>query len=95
MVVTNEPGVYLPGRYGIRIENILLCKEHCATEHGKFYQFEPLTLCPIDTRVVQKDLLGVEETASLNAYHARVFEKLSPYLQGEELQFLEHACRAI
>jgi Xaa-Pro aminopeptidase len=95
MVVTNEPGVYLSGRYGIRIENILLCKEHCATEHGKFYQFEPLTLCPIDTRVVQKDLLGVEETASLNAYHARVFEKLSPYLQGEELQFLEHACRAI
>ena len=95
MVVTNEPGVYLSGRYGIRIENILLCKEHCATEHGKFYQFEPLTLCPIDTRVVQKDLLGVEETAFLNAYHARVFEKLSPHLQGEDLQFLEHACRAI
>jgi len=95
MVVTNEPGVYLSGRYGIRIENILLCKDHSATEHGKFYQFEAMTLCPIDTRVVQKDLLGVEETAYLNAYHAVVFQKLSPHLQGEDLVFLEQACRAI
>jgi Xaa-Pro aminopeptidase len=95
MVVTNEPGVYLSGRYGIRIENILLCKDHSATEHGKFYQFEAMTLCPIDTRVVQKDLLGVEETAYLNAYHAVVFQKLSPHLQGEDLVFLEEACRAI
>ena len=95
MVVTNEPGVYLSGRYGIRIENILLCKDHSATEHGKFYQFEAMTLCPIDTRVIQKDLLGVEETAYLNAYHAVVFQKLSPHLQGEDLVFLEEACRAI
>jgi Xaa-Pro aminopeptidase len=95
MVVTNEPGVYLSGRYGIRIENILLCKDHCATEHGKFYQFEAMTLCPIDTRVVQKDLLGVEETASLNAYHAVVFQKLSPHFLGDDLQFLAEACRAI
>jgi Xaa-Pro aminopeptidase len=54
-----------------------------------------MTLCPIDTRVVQKDLLGVEETASLNAYHAVVFQKLSPHLQGDDLQFLAEACRAI
>ena len=92
MVVTNEPGVYLPGRYGIRIENILLCKDHAATEHGKFYCFEALTLCPIDTRVVRKDLLGAEETAYLNAYHATVLEGLSPQLQGEDLRFLQEAC---
>jgi len=95
MVVTNEPGVYLPGRYGIRIENILLCQDHTATEHGKFYRFEALTLCPIDTRVVRKDLLGAEETAYLNSYHATVLERLSPHLQGEDLQFLQEACKAL
>jgi len=95
MVVTNEPGVYLSGRYGIRIENILLCKDHSTTEHGKFYQFEAMTLCPIDTRVVQKDLLGVEETAYLNAYHALVLQKLTPHLHGDDLVFLKEACRAI
>jgi len=95
MVVTNEPGVYLPGRYGIRIENILLCKDHVATEHGKFYCFEALTLCPIDTHVVRKDLLGAEETAYLNAYHATVLERLSPHLQGEDLRFLQEACKAL
>ncbi|NBX91580.1 MAG: M24 family metallopeptidase [Betaproteobacteria bacterium] len=92
MVVTNEPGVYLPGRYGIRIENILLCQEHCATEHGKFYRFEALTLCPIDTRVVHKNLLDAQETSYLNAYHATVLEKLSPHLQGKDLDFLKQAC---
>jgi len=92
MVVTNEPGVYLPGRYGIRIENILLCQAHQSTEHGNFYRFEALTLCPIDTRAVIKDLLGVEETAYLNAYHATVLERLAPHLQGQERSFLEQAC---
>ena len=92
MVVTNEPGVYLPGRYGIRIENILLCQYHAATEHGKFYRFEALTLCPIDTRVVRKDLLGAEQTTWLNAYHATVLERLSPHLLGEDLRFLQEAC---
>lgn len=92
MVVTNEPGVYLPGRHGIRIENILLCQEHCATEHGKFYRFEALTLCPIDTRVVHKNLLDAQETSYLNAYHATVLEKLSPHLQGKDLDFLKQAC---
>jgi Xaa-Pro aminopeptidase len=95
MVVTNEPGVYLPGRYGIRIENILLCKDHTATEHGKFYRFEALTLCPIDTRAVRKDLLGAQETAYLNNYHATVLERLSPHLQGDDLGFLQEACAAL
>ncbi len=95
MVVTNEPGVYLPGRYGIRIENILLCEDHTATEHGKFYRFDALTLCPIDTRVVRKDLLGAQETAYLNNYHATVLERLSPHLQGEDLRFLQEACVAM
>ncbi len=95
MVVTNEPGVYLPDRYGIRIENILLCQNHNTTEHGQFYKFEALTLCPIDTRVVQKELLGKEETMYLNNYHAHVWEKLSPHLTGEDLSFLQNACEPL
>jgi Xaa-Pro aminopeptidase len=87
--------VYLPGRYRIRIENILLCQDHTATEHGKFYRFEALTLCPIDTRVVRKELLGAEETTYLNSYHATVLERLSPHLQGEDLQFLQEACKPL
>ncbi len=95
MVVTNEPGVYLKDRYGIRIENILLCKEHSASEHGKFYYLETMTLCPIDTQAVLKDVLGADETAYLNAYHATVYAKLSPHLDGDELAFLKKACAAI
>ena len=95
MTVTNEPGLYKAGRHGIRIENTMLVNEFCETEFGSFYGLEPLTLCPIDTTPVVPELLGDEARCYLNRYHAMVFEKLSPYLVGEELEFLKDACKAI
>ena len=95
MTVTNEPGLYKAGRHGIRIENTMLVNEFCETEFGSFYGLEPLTLCPIDTTPVVPELLGDEARDYLNSYHSMVFEKLSPYLSGEELEFLKDACKAI
>ena len=95
MTVTNEPGLYKAGRHGIRIENTMLVNEFCETEFGSFYGLEPLTLCPIDTAPVVPELLGDEARDYLNSYHAKVFEKLSPYLAGDELEFLKDACKAI
>lgn len=95
MTVTNEPGLYKAGRYGIRIENTMLIKEYCEGEFGEFYEMVPLTLCPIDKSPIIPELLGKEATEYLNNYHAMVFEKLSPYLEGEELEFLKEACEAM
>ena len=95
MTVTNEPGLYKAGRFGIRIENTMLVRHFRDTEFGTFYELEPLTLCPIDTAPVVPELLGDEARDYLNSYHAMVFEKLSPYLVGEELEFLKDACKAI
>lgn len=95
MTVTNEPGLYKAGRYGIRIENTMLIKGYCEGEFGEFYEMVPLTLCPIDKSPIIPELLGNEATEYLNGYHAMVFEKLSPYLEGEELEFLREACEAL
>ena len=95
MTVTNEPGLYKAGRHGIRIENTMIVKGYCETEFGVFYQLSPLTLCPIDTTPIVSELLGNDAREYLNAYHAMVFEQLSPYLEGEELCFLKDACKAI
>ena len=95
MTVTNEPGLYKAGRHGIRIENTMLVNEFCETEFGSFYGLEPLTLCPIDTTPIVPELLGDEARCYLNRYHAMVFEMLSPYLAGDELEFLKDACKAI
>ena len=80
MVVTNEPGAYIEGSHGIRIENELLVKEFCETEHGKFLNFETITYAPIDLDGIIKTLLTKEEKQQLNEYHKGVYEKLSPYL---------------
>ncbi|MCD8282582.1 MAG: aminopeptidase P family protein [Prevotella sp.] len=80
MTVTDEPGVYLEGRFGVRIENTLLVTDYVQTEFGRFLQFEPLTLCPIDTSPIIRELLGEEEIAWLNAYHAKVYDALCPLL---------------
>ena len=95
MTVTNEPGLYKAGRYGIRIENTMIVREFCESEFGAFYELSPLTLCPIDKTPIVQELLGVEACEYLNSYHAMVYEKLSPYLDGEELEFLKEACEAI
>ncbi len=95
MTVTNEPGLYKAARYGIRIENTMIVKRYCEGEFGEFYTLSPLTLCPIDTTPVIPELLGDEARDYLNEYHKAVYEKLSPYLEGSELEYLKTACKAI
>ena len=95
MTVTDEPGLYLSGKFGVRIENTLLIKDYQTTEFGKFLQMESLTLCPIDLIPVDFSMLQPEEIEWLDTYHRDVFEKLSPYLEGEDLEWLREATRPV
>lgn len=95
MTVTDEPGLYLSGKFGVRIENTLLIKDYQTTEFGKFLQMESLTLCPIDLTPVDFSMLQPEEIEWLDTYHRDVFEKLSPYLEGEDLEWLREATRLV
>lgn len=95
MTVTDEPGLYLSGKFGVRIENTLLIKDYQTTEFGKFLQMESLTLCPIDLSPVDFSMLQTEEIEWLNDYHRDVFEKLSPYLEGDDLEWLREATRPV
>lgn len=95
MIVTNEPGAYIEGSHGIRIENELLVKEFCETEHGKFLEFETITYAPIDLDGIVKTLLTKEEKQQLNEYHLEVYEKLSPYLNKKEKEFLKEYTKSI
>ena len=92
MTVTDEPGIYLAGKFGVRIENTLLVTPYKETEFGQFLQFESLTLCPIDKSPIIADLLTSEETEWLNAYHRQVFDTLSPHLAPDEVAWLRNAC---
>lgn len=95
MTVTDEPGLYLSGKFGVRIENTLLIKDYQTTDFGKFLQMESLTLCPIDLTPVDFSMLQPEEIEWLDIYHRDVFEKLSPYLEGEDLEWLREATRPV
>lgn len=95
MTLTDEPGLYLAGKFGVRIENTVLISDYMSTEFGKFLQIEPLTLCPIDTAPIDVDMLLPEEIDWLNAYHHSVYEKLSPFLDEEEKIWLENATKPI
>ena len=95
MTITDEPGIYEEGKLGIRIENELVCVEKFDTEYGKFYGFEPMTYCPIDTRPVMVEMLEDAELAWLNDYHAMVKQELAPYLNEEENAWLAEACRPL
>ena len=96
MTVTDEPGIYLPGRFGVRTENTLLVVPYRETGFGRFLQFEPLTLCPIDTAPVITDMLTGDEKAWLNAYHRTVFDRIAPLLDDEaDRQWLANACATI
>lgn len=95
MTLTDEPGLYLAGKFGVRIENTVLISDYMSTEFGKFLQIEPLTLCPIDTTPIDVDMLLPEEIDWLNAYHHSVYEKLSPFLNEEEKIWLENATKPI
>lgn len=95
MTVTDEPGLYLAGKFGVRIENTLLTVPYMTTEFGKFLRFEPLTLCPIDTRPIVVDMLSTEELGLLNAYHKMVYERLSPMLDEKHKAWLADKTRSL
>ena len=95
MTLTDEPGLYLAGKFGVRIENTVLLSDYMKTEFGKFLQIEPLTLCPIDTAPIDLTMLIPEELAWLNEYHAKVYAELAPYLDEEEKKWLENATKTI
>lgn len=95
MTLTDEPGLYLAGKFGVRIENTVLLSDYMKTEFGKFLQIEPLTLCPIDTAPIDLAMLMPEELAWFNEYHAKVYAELAPYLDEEEKKWLENATKAI
>ena len=84
MIVTDEPGLYLEGRFGVRIENTMIILPYKETEFGRFLQMEPLTLCPIDTEPIILDMMRPEEIEWLNNYHKRVYDELSPLLEDAE-----------
>ena len=92
MTITDEPGIYLAGRCGARTENTLLIVPYRETEFGRFLQFEPLTLCPIDKAPIIVEMLLPEEIAWLNEYHQLVFDRLSPHLDADEKAWLQEAC---
>ena len=95
MTITDEPGIYLAGKFGARIENILLIVPYKETEFGKFLQFESLTLCPIDKAPILVDMLLPEEIDWLNDYHKMVFDTLSPHLSDDEISWLQEACAPV
>lgn len=95
MTLTDEPGLYLAGKFGVRIENTVLLSDYMKTEFSKFLQIEPLTLCPIDTAPIDLTMLMPEELAWLNEYHAKVYAELAPYLDEEEKKWLENATKTI
>ncbi len=95
MITTDEPGYYEEGGYGIRIENELLCVPAEKTEYGSFLQFQQLTFAPIDLDAVIPEQMSLQEREWLNRYHAQVFEKISPYLDEDEKEWLKYETRAI
>ena len=90
MVLSNEPGYYLEGKYGIRHENLILIKTWKETEWNTFYEFETLTLCPFFKSIMVKEMLSQEEIEWINAYHNLVNEKLGPLLEGEVKEWFKY-----
>lgn len=84
MLVTDEPGLYLEGKFGVRTENVLLCVPYKETDFGRFVGFEPMTLCPIDTKAIDKTIMSDFEINWLNDYHKKVFDCLSPLLTDDK-----------
>lgn len=95
MISSDEPGIYIEGSHGIRTENLMLCVKREKNEYGQFLGFEYLTCAPIDLDGVEKSLMTDHDVELLNRYHAHVYETLSPYLEGEEKEWLKEATRAI
>jgi Xaa-Pro aminopeptidase len=95
MITSIEPGIYRPGRWGIRIENLVYNRSAGAAEFGEFLRFETLTLCPIDARCIDLALMRADEIAWLNDYHAVVRARLAPHVTGAAAAWLELRTRAI
>ena len=95
MITSNEPGVYIEGKYGIRTENLILCTEDEMTEYGRFYRFETLTLVPYDTDAIDFEMLTEEEKNQIREYHGHIYEKISPYLNVEEKEWLKKLTEAV
>lgn len=95
MITTDEPGIYIEGKYGIRTENELICHKGVKNEFGQYMYFENLTYVPIDLDAIDPAQMTSVEIKHLNDYHAMVYEKMSPYFEGEELEFLKKYTRAI
>ncbi len=95
MITTDEPGVYLEGKYGIRTENELVCKKAEKNEYGQFMEFENITYAPIDLDAIDPDQMSLREKEMLNNYHKKVYEVISPYLTEEENEWLKKYTRAI
>ncbi|KUL05771.1 MAG: hypothetical protein XE13_1156, partial [Proteiniphilum sp. 51_7] len=96
MVTSNEPGLYRTGKYGIRIENLIVTQEHARTEEfGTFLDFETITLCPIDTRPIARKMLTKKERKWLNRYHKMVYDRLREHLTNEEKAWLKKKTKAI
>lgn len=95
MITSNEPGLYLEGQYGIRVENLVLCKKAEQTEYGQFMEFETLTVVPHDRAAILPEQMSKRELALLNAYHKTVYETISPYLTEEERKWLKEETREI
>lgn len=95
MITTDEPGIYIEGKYGIRTENELVCHKGEKNEFGQFMYFENITYVPIDLDAIDPDQMTSTERNRLNAYHENVYRVVSPFLEGEELAWLKQATRAI
>lgn len=95
MYSSNEPGFYKENEFGIRIENLIICQEAGETDSGRFLQFETITLFPIETNLIDRELLSPREITWLNEYHKRVFDQLSGHLDAEEKAWLEEKCKPI
>lgn len=95
MITTDEPGVYEEGKYGIRIENELLCKKGIKNEYGQFMEFETITYAPIDLDAINAEEMTLREKHILNQYHKKVYEIISPYLTNDEREWLKYNTRKI
>ena len=95
MVITNEPGIYVEGSHGVRIENEMIVRKGQRNEYGQFLWFEPVTYVPVDLDAIEPGLLTTEDKEQLNAYHAKVYEVISPYLNEEEKEWLKIYTRNI
>lgn len=95
MLMSNEPGLYRAGKHGVRIENLIVCVDDETNGFGRFLKFETLTLCPIDTKAIDTNMLGPDERGWLNSYHGLVFERLSPYLDTDHKNWLKERTRPI